>query len=48
VTVSTSDRFLEVLELDGETYRIVQRVSGDTPACLRTPSKVDVAALWAR
>ncbi len=44
------DRFLEVLELDGETYRIVQRVSGDTPARLRPFDAIefDVAALWAR
>ncbi len=44
------DRFLEVLELDGETYRIVQRVSGDTPARLRPFEAIefDVAALWAR
>lgn len=44
------DRFLEVLELDGETYRIVQRASGDTPARLRPFDAIefDVAALWAR
>jgi Uma2 family endonuclease len=44
------DRFLEVLELDGETYRIVQRASGDAPARLRPFDAIefDVAALWAR
>jgi Uma2 family endonuclease len=44
------DRFLEVLELDGETYRIVQRVSGDAPQRLRPFEAIefDVGALWAR
>jgi Uma2 family endonuclease len=44
------DRFLEVLELDGETYRIIQRASGDEPARLRPFDAIefDVAALWAR
>jgi Uma2 family endonuclease len=44
------DRFLEVLELDGETYRIIQRASGDTPARLKPFDAIefDVGALWAR
>jgi Uma2 family endonuclease len=44
------DRFLEVLELDGDAYRIVQRASGDTPGRLRPFEAIefDVAALWAR
>ncbi len=44
------DRFLEVLELDGETYRIVQRLGGNAPARLRPFAAIefDVAALWAR
>jgi Uma2 family endonuclease len=48
--VEPLDRFLEVLELDGETYRLVQRASGDEPARLRPFDAIefDVAALWAR
>jgi Uma2 family endonuclease len=48
--IEPTDRFLEVLELDGETYRIVQRVSGDAPARLRPFDAIefDVGALWAR
>ncbi len=44
------DRFLEVLELDGPTYRIVQRVSGEGPARIVPFDAIefDVAALWAR
>lgn len=44
------DRFLEVLELDGETYRIIQRAGGNTPARLKPFDAIefDVAALWAR
>jgi Uma2 family endonuclease len=44
------DRFLEVLELDGETYRIIQRASGDAPARLKPFEAIefDVGALWAR
>ncbi len=44
------DRLLEVLELDGETYRIVQRATGDAPARLRPFEAIefDVGALWAR
>ena len=44
------DRFLEVLELDGATYRIVDRAEGDTPRRLRPFEAIefDVAALWAR
>lgn len=48
--VEPLDRFLEVLELDGDTYRIVQRVSGNDPTRLRPFEAIefDVAALWAR
>lgn len=44
------DEFLEVLELDGSSYRIVQRVRGDTPVRLRPFDAIefDLAALWAR
>ncbi|MDX2052054.1 MAG: Uma2 family endonuclease [Polyangiaceae bacterium] len=44
------DQFVEVLELDGSTYRILQRISGDTPARLVPFDAIefDVAALWAR
>lgn len=44
------DRFLEVLELDGQTYRIVQRASGDAPVRLQPFEAIefDLAALWAR
>jgi len=44
------DRLLEVLELDGETYRIIDRADGDTPRRLRPFDAIefDVGALWAR
>lgn len=44
------DEFLEVLELDGASYRIVQRVSGVERARLVPFDAIefDVAALWAR
>lgn len=44
------DRFLEVLELDGPSYRIVQRVSGEERARIVPFDAIefDVAALWAR
>lgn len=44
------DKFIEVLELDGDAYRIVQRAAGDAPARLRPFDSIelDVAALWAR
>lgn len=44
------DRFLEVLELDGATYRIIERVSGNAPARLKPFDAIefDVAALWQR
>ncbi len=44
------DHFLEVLELDGETYRIIQRAGGDAPVRLKPFDAIefDVAALWAR
>ena len=44
------DRFLEVLELDGSSYRIIQRAYGDAPARLQPfdAIELDVAALWAR
>jgi Uma2 family endonuclease len=48
--VEPLERFLEVLELDGTTYRIVQRAVGEDPARLRPFDAIefDVAALWAR
>ena len=48
--VEPLDHFLEVLELDGASYRIVQRASGEQPARLRPFDAIefDVAALWAR
>lgn len=44
------DKFLEVLELDGPTYRIVDRADGDAPRRLRSFDAIefDVGALWAR
>jgi Uma2 family endonuclease len=44
------DQFIEVLELDGASYRIVQRASGDEPARLRPFEAIefDVSALWMR
>lgn len=48
--VEPRDQFLEVLELDGATYRIVQRASGDAPARLRPfdAIELDLSALWMR
>ena len=48
--VEPLDRFIEVLELDGETYRIVQRASDDQSARLRPfdAIELDVGALWQR
>lgn len=44
------DRFLEILELDGATYRIVDRADGTAPRRLRPFDAIefDVGALWAR
>ena len=44
------DRFLEVLELDGQSYRIIDRAEGDAPRRLRPFDAIefDVSALWAR
>jgi Uma2 family endonuclease len=44
------DKLLEVLELDGDAYRIIQRVVGEAPARLKPFDAIefDVAALWAR
>jgi Uma2 family endonuclease len=48
--VEPLDKFLEVLELDGDSYRIVQRASGEDPVRLRPfdAIELDLAALWAR
>jgi len=48
--IEPHDQFLEVLELDGATYRIVDRAEGTTPRRLRPFDAIefDVAALWAR
>lgn len=48
--VEPLDQFLEVLELDGESYRIVQRAAASDMARLRPYDAIefDVAALWAR
>ena len=44
------DKLLEVLELDGSSYRIIQRVVGDEPARINPFDAIefDVAALWMR
>lgn len=44
------DRFLEVLELDGPTYRIVARITDVATARIVPFDAIefDVAALWAR
>ena len=44
------DRLLEVLRLDGESYRIIQRATGDNPLRLKPFDAIefDLAALWAR
>jgi Uma2 family endonuclease len=44
------DKLVEVLALDGDTYRIVQRATGDAPARLAPFEEIefDVAALWSR
>ncbi len=48
--IEPSDRLIEVLRLDGETYRIVKAVTGDAPTRLEPfeAIELDVAALWAR
>lgn len=48
--VEPLDRFVEVLRLDGESYRIVQTVSGDVEARLEPFEAVPLAlsALWQR
>lgn len=48
--VEPLDQLVEVLALDGDTYRIIEHAVGDAPARL-TPFEAiefDVAALWAR
>lgn len=48
--VEPLERFLEILELDGATYRIVDRAEGTTAKRLRPFEAIefDVAALWER
>lgn len=48
--IEPHDQFLEVLELDGPTYRIIDRADGNTPRRLRPFDAIefDVGALWAR
>lgn len=48
--IEPHDRFVEILELDGPTYRIVDRAEGDAPRRLRPFDAIefDVGALWAR
>jgi len=48
--IEPHDQFLEVLELDGPTYRIVDRAEGTAARRLRPFDAIefDVGALWAR
>lgn len=48
--VEPLDQLLEVLELDGATYRRIQHATGSAPARLRPfdAIELDVGALWAR
>jgi Uma2 family endonuclease len=48
--IEALDRLLEVLELDGPNYRIIDRAEGDTPRRLKPFDAIefDVGALWAR
>ena len=48
--VEPLDQLLEVLQLDGESYRIIQGVSGDEPVRLQPFDAIEfeLAALWAR
>ena len=48
--VEPLDQFLEVLRLDGKTYRIIQRAYGHAPARLQPfhAIELDMSALWAR
>jgi len=48
--VEPLDQLLEVLELDGPSYRIIQSVTGESPARLKPfdALEFDLAALWAR
>lgn len=48
--VEPLDKFLEVLQLDGSSYRIIQSVTGENPARLKPFDAIefDLAALWAR
>jgi len=48
--VEPREKLVEVLELDGPTYRIVQTVEGDAPARLRPFDAIEfpVSALWMR
>lgn len=47
--VEPNDQFLEVLELDGESYRLAQRASGDERKRLRPfdAFEFEVGVLWA-
>jgi Uma2 family endonuclease len=48
--VEPLDKLIEVLRLDGATYRIVQTAVGDAPARLEPfdAIELDTAALWQR
>jgi len=48
--VEPREKLVEVLELDGATYRIVQTVEGDAPARLRPFDAIEfpLAVLWMR
>ncbi len=48
--IEPHDKFLEVLELDGSSYRIIDRAEGDASRRLRPFEAIefDVGALWAR
>jgi len=48
--VEPLEKLVEVLELDGATYRIAQTAEGDAPARLRPFEAIEfpVAALWMR
>lgn len=48
--VEPREKLVEVLELDGATYRIVQTAEGDSPVRLGPFDAIELqlAALWAR
>jgi hypothetical protein len=48
--VEPLEKLVEILELDGATYRIVQAVEGDSPARLRPFDAIEfpMASLWMR